>query len=182
MCILTVLSYQPKGATFDLDPGRITVVHVLSKRLPAEPINHRQGARRAIAIRLMSGLLALYWAVVLPFICWGAWATPGHPHSSPHFVFFEPLHTANQPAPATHTHTESARNAPQPALPASDPVNTGQSTPTLVIMLLVILIPSAVIMLFGWRRSALRVVQMLFPGDIVLPVSTPPPRPFAASA
>ena len=35
-------------------------------------------------------LMAGYYAVLLPFICWGALGTPGHPHSRPHFVFAPP--------------------------------------------------------------------------------------------
>lgn len=35
-------------------------------------------------------LMAGYFAVLLPFICWGALGTPGHPHSRPHFVFAPP--------------------------------------------------------------------------------------------
>lgn len=39
------------------------------------------------------------YAFVLPFICWGAQATPGHPHARPHFVFVDPpghTHLAEQ--------------------------------------------------------------------------------------
>lgn len=35
-------------------------------------------------------LMAGYYALLLPFICWGALGTPGHPHSRPHFVFAPP--------------------------------------------------------------------------------------------
>jgi len=31
------------------------------------------------------------YAFVLPLICWGAQATPGHPHLRAHFVFAEPI-------------------------------------------------------------------------------------------
>lgn len=33
---------------------------------------------------------ALFWGIGLPFICLGAIAEPGHPHTAPHFVFAEP--------------------------------------------------------------------------------------------
>jgi hypothetical protein len=33
---------------------------------------------------------AALFALVLPFICWGAQATPGHPHAMAHFVFAAP--------------------------------------------------------------------------------------------
>ncbi|MEZ4709932.1 MAG: hypothetical protein R3A44_22185 [Caldilineaceae bacterium] len=32
------------------------------------------------------------YAFVLPFICWGALAAPGHPHALPHPVFMDPPH------------------------------------------------------------------------------------------
>lgn len=34
--------------------------------------------------------LVAFYAFVLPFICFGAMATPGHPHARPHFVFTDP--------------------------------------------------------------------------------------------
>lgn len=40
-----------------------------------------------------------YFALILPFICWGAQATPGHLHTHAHFVFGPPsvpTHTAQQ--------------------------------------------------------------------------------------
>lgn len=158
--------------------------------------------------RLVSGLFAIYWGLILPFICWGAWATPGHPHSTPHFVFFEPLHAASQPAPVTTTqlaslvrwlgslcsgmigdppdalkiglttHQHDLTGAPQSTSPATEPASAGRSTPTLAIMLLVIVIPLAAIMLFGWRRYLVRIVQMPVTSGVVLPIPTPPPRPF----
>ena len=36
--------------------------------------------------------LAFLYAFVLPFICWGALAAPGHPHALPHLVFVDPPH------------------------------------------------------------------------------------------
>ena len=38
---------------------------------------------------ILAGYVALL-TFVMPFICWGAWAEPGHPHGSPHFVFATP--------------------------------------------------------------------------------------------
>ncbi len=46
------------------------------------------------------------YAFVLPLICWGAQATPGHPHARAHFVF------ANPPIvdPSPHAHLDQATN------------------------------------------------------------------------
>lgn len=38
----------------------------------------------------MQFFFAALYAFVLPFICAGAQATPGHPHARAHFVFVEP--------------------------------------------------------------------------------------------
>ncbi len=48
-------------------------------------------ARQAAIKTCALSLYIAYWALVLPFLCWGAWATPGHPHLHPHFVFSPPL-------------------------------------------------------------------------------------------
>lgn len=184
------------------------MVHVLSDRLSTQPINQRALRKSATSIRLVSILLAVYWGLVLPFICWGAWATPGHPHSSPHFVFFEPLHAAVQSAPITTaqlaslvsrlgslcsrsvseppnaqttglaTHQHNLTGAQQTAPPITEPASAGQSTPTLAIMLLVILIPLAAMTFLGWRRHVVSIVQMIFSSDVALPIPTPPPRVF----
>lgn len=41
---------------------------------------------------------ACFFVFVLPFICWGAVATPGHPHARPHFVFTAPELTTGAPS------------------------------------------------------------------------------------
>lgn len=41
--------------------------------------------------RLLLGCYASLFALVLPFICWGALAESGHPHRTPHFVFADPV-------------------------------------------------------------------------------------------
>ena len=46
------------------------------------------------AMDILHLLMAGYFAVLLPFICWGALGTPGHPHSRPHFVFAPPPQAA----------------------------------------------------------------------------------------
>lgn len=50
------------------------------------PIN----GKRDLFLRALHLFFAGLYAFVLPFICWGAQATPGHPHARAHFVFVEP--------------------------------------------------------------------------------------------
>lgn len=45
----------------------------------------------ALGQRLLLGCYVLLFALILPFICWGALAEPGHPHRTPHFVFADPV-------------------------------------------------------------------------------------------
>ena len=58
---------------------------------------------RRTALFILNGALALAFAFVLPFICWGVLASPSHPHALPHLVFAEPelvQHGDNHPASA----------------------------------------------------------------------------------
>lgn len=41
--------------------------------------------------RVLLGFYAALFGLVLPLICWGALAEPGHPHRFRHFVFAAPL-------------------------------------------------------------------------------------------
>jgi len=50
-------------------------------------------------------VLAGVFGLVLPFICWGAEATPGHPHMRAHFVFLPPTYSVDHVLPlATNAH------------------------------------------------------------------------------
>jgi hypothetical protein len=42
------------------------------------------------------------YAFVLPLICWGAQATPGHPHARAHFVFVDPEQQALDDVASLH--------------------------------------------------------------------------------
>lgn len=59
----------------------------------------RDERRRTASERWLRWLHLLFTAIfglVLPFICWGAEATPGHAHLRAHFVFLPPpAHSAN---------------------------------------------------------------------------------------
>ena len=79
-------------------------------------------------------LLNLFFAglfgLVLPFLCWGAQATPGHPHARAHFVFLAPEEHAHDSVPHDHGVAE---------LPP------GKATPSLlaIFMLLLIVLAAA---------------------------------------
>ena len=97
-------------------------------------------------------LLVGLYAFVLPFVCWGAQAAPGHPHALPHFVFAEPVMDQHEGGVTFAPQTDAARfrafladtfcgasHSPQPDSQVADPSHkpASQSTPTqLVIMTL----------------------------------------------
>lgn len=140
---------------------------------------------------------ALFLAFVLPFICWGAWATPGHPHSAPHFVFLSP--------PAAHVHgletspqsgfdrTFCGKFAPElaaalaipPALrdAATQPDAVDESTAaaqsrpdTSLVIGLLLLVLVAWWLPDGRRLLAARLAPGRGPTPFCAPVPTPPPR------
>jgi len=146
------------------------------------------------------GFFVLYWALVLPFLCWGAWATPDHPHAHPHFVFSAPsLAITTQPdghhertpglippgatcapAPLSDMHPPGHATAtgvpPCPA--ATDAGGTASQSlpPILVVTILTLVFTSTQlrpIRLPVRRECALAI---LFPPGYPSVVPTPPPR------
>ena len=142
--------------------------------------------------RLLYGLHLFYagfFALILPFICWGAQATPGHPHAVAHFVFAAPsksamMTTARLDAAAflasfggedvcSSTQSTSAhqRANETPQLPA------GRSAPTLLISILLLVATAAIPSLSSTLRPF---VHKWWsdppPGGLALLVPTPPPR------
>lgn len=135
----------------------------------------------------------LYFALGMPFICWGAVATPGHPHRLPHFVFAPPtlspaaqhtvgtqtgsqygmahVHGLTAPAPTQQAPAQTPSSADQPSNVA------GRSTPMAsAITLLTLLFVSA-----WWLPCSPRLSFMVTLGDLyVRPFApaplTPPPR------
>lgn len=122
--------------------------------------------RQRIAHGLVVGYVAL-WALVLPFICWGIWAEPGHGHAAPHFVF-----TA---APAT---THGPHHHPDHDAPHDDADGVARPT-TLVVTILVLVLGRGLLLLRPrldhWPQPA----RSLLPLQHILPIPTPPPRPAA---
>lgn len=134
-----------------------------------------------------------YFALGMPFICWGAVATPGHPHRLPHLVFAPPAismptlqpregHLGHGQHGVPHLHQQavakrtvtSPPTTPQPGQPSDV---TGRSTPAASAITLLTLI-----FVGAWRFQWLP--QFLFAfnlGDLYkrpfAPVPlTPPPR------
>jgi hypothetical protein len=128
---------------------------------------------RALLNLFFAGVLGL----VLPFVCWGAQATPGHPHARAHFVFWPP-----EMAHAGHAHsgalvTPSAAGGGSVHLPTDGVLPTGQSTPPLLAIFLLLFMTLVVLCLprddapgFACWRPALLARQIAPRRD------PPPPR------
>lgn len=144
----------------------------------------------------LCGLYAALFALVLPLICLGAMAQPGHPHRFPHFVFVDPVlvqanlltGAAGPPAPGTDTaHHVHVLGAPiddgptnvQAHLPstqtAEQPAGRAVSTLLLFSILAPLLHNAWVIAPIGQMQAVTRHNQP-FPESIVLAVPLPPPR------
>lgn len=133
----------------------------------------KPSARQAAIKTCALSLYIAYWAFVLPFLCWGAWATPGHPHLHPHFVFSPPLtaddmHDGPGAASPHQNHASSGDD---------QDVIAGESTPSigaLSVLALVVAPLSKQTDLQPVRYECAPVV--LFPPGHVVHVATPPPR------
>jgi hypothetical protein len=85
---------------------------------------------------------ALVWifALVLPWICWGAQATPGHPHLRAHFVFGTPPPLArNAQAAVRHAATALANGRAEHCTATSPSLSAGLSTPPVLAVTLLLL-------------------------------------------
>lgn len=113
----------------------------------------------------------VFLGAILPFVCWGAWAEPGHAHAGPHFVFATPR-------PAEHAVPEHAvpghdgHHAPEHA----DGV-AGQARPssTLVIASLLLLLGALPLLLRPMVTQA-RLHTAPGPRTHHPRIPTPPPR------
>lgn len=117
--------------------------------------------------QLLLGSYATLLGLVFPFICWGSWAEPGHPHRGPHFVFASPpgLHDHGHP----HEIDDPADG--DPARPA------GQARPsTLLLQLLPFLVAAASVLPAPYARQRCRHWQPLAGPQFVPAVPLPPPR------
>lgn len=82
-------------------------------------------------------LYVVFLGAVLPFICWGAWADPGHPHAGPHFVFADP------PLAHGHAHDHAHQATPDQDAATTDAAAQARPSTTLVIASLVLLLSAA---------------------------------------
>ena len=103
----------------------------------------RRRPQRALLNLYFAGVLGL----VLPFICWGAQATPGHPHARAHFVFWPP-----ELAHAGHAHsgalvTPSAASGGGVQLSTDGVLPAGQSTPSFLVIFLLLFMTFVVLFL-----------------------------------
>ncbi|MEZ4661355.1 MAG: hypothetical protein R2911_27715 [Caldilineaceae bacterium] len=130
-------------------------------------------------------LLAFYiglLGLVMPFICWGAYAEPGHPHARPHFVFMDPV--MDMPSiPMTLDHAASPSthmSMPMDPAPATQPANSapvGRSTPQLLLFALMVLLVGALWQIVRIDKQYLiHIGTALFAKPPRLNVPTPPPR------
>lgn len=126
----------------------------------------------------------LYLALVLPFICWGALANPGHPHAGAHFVFAAPpgvherqVHLATLENDICGNPALSGR-IPLPAFGnnASEDGPAGQSLPATMMALLVLAFFDAVAYFVRWMRLRVRLLAVCVETRFQPSVPTPPPR------
>lgn len=131
-----------------------------------------------------------FFALVLPFICWGAQATPGHPHGLAHFVFTPPSQTAlaatahldaaeylatfgqHDLCSTQRTTTPHQRATETPQLPP------GRSTPSLMVSLLLMLVAVALPSLSLTPHAPFHIFYGNDPppNGFAPVVPTPPPR------
>lgn len=132
-------------------------------------------------LRTLHLFYAGLFAFVLPFICWGAQATPGHPHARAHFVFVDPpmsmmLESATATKPAAHgAHAGDDSSAP---LPKPVQMPAGRSVPSALMITLLLLVGTLIAVLppktDGPGFFALFSVPTAAPFYALIP--TPPPR------
>lgn len=139
--------------------------------------------------------LVAFYAFVLPFICFGAMATPGHPHARPHFVFTDPPRIP-EALPSTVSGAEwlllnagawlctppdgasALSNATTNDAYSTTKSVAGRSAPaTLVLFSLLLFHVGQVILLAGLHpKGFTRTIGGLIPQMPELPPPCPPPR------
>ena len=154
----------------------------LRKRvLPTESLHYK----------LLAAAYTVLLGLVLPFICWGTLATPGHPHRMAHLVFFMPpmyaamqneARTLDDQAELAGQHDsmpmgDHAQHAVKQKAAAAQPI--GRSVPDELASAISIIAPLFIVQVllhFSPTRSILRLSHRntahLFDPTIV----TPPPR------
>ncbi len=139
--------------------------------------------RQALLRRWQGWLLGIYigfFALILPFICWGALADPSHPHTRNHFVFAEPPHVEDQNRVA-HIFSRFLAGNPingNSSLPdqTTAPMSSQATPDTLLITLLSLFI----VLLSSFQSTPtqlrLRVFNLPIASEYPLTIPTPPPQ------
>ena len=141
--------------------------------------SHRQTSLRSWQ-RWLLALHIAFFALILPFICWGTLVDPTHPHTHNHFVFAEPPHVDDQNSSAQlfsrflgdNRTVDKSSHAVTTTTPA-----TGQSTPdTLLITLLSLFVVLITSLQPETLRLRLWVFDPLFAHGHLPIIPTPPPQ------
>lgn len=151
--------------------------------------------RKRVSRGLLGGYV-FFFALIAPFICWGAAGDPTHPHANAHFVFAEPLGAHSEPvgiavnelpsvAPHAHgpgLHRPHTHVRPTYLLQSTTRTDTvaGQAVPaTILAQLLIVVAWGAIVIRKPMPQMAERMASPL-PMFLPLSVPTPPPRHLSA--
>lgn len=148
-----------------------TILPRLFKHKTAPARNNRPVADWGAGLLLF---YIVYLGLILPFVCWGAMGTPGHPHPVAHFVFAVPEtpHAIHAQIPGLAAFEEDAAH---PEQSHADP--TGQSRPdtTLISLILLVFVGAWLLGLRQPRRFSRLWTDHNW-RSVSLSIPTPPPR------
>lgn len=117
--------------------------------------------------RFILATMVVLWVGVLPWLCWGGWSTPGHPHATPHFVFAKPPFDSG----SYHLH---APDAPDPH--EQDELAGVARPDTLLLTLLAILVTTYRVVIGLRTHHFVRHLPNCWTHIATMTVPTPPPR------
>jgi len=175
---------------------------MMPEKRPAKQPGRSRRLSRAVPFwqRALLGFYIALFALILPLICWGALAEPGHPHRYPHFVFATPVLAmaqtgggpANRQQPALAAHRRNTPHGQHGAMqpPAdnqarmatvcnliADGIIPGRATPMLMAFSLLLLVFLRIWTVRRLDRSHFVLWQRPpFPESLFLPVPLRPPR------
>ena len=143
----------------------------------------RDGGGFPLRKRLFMIAYALFLGIGLPFICLGAIAEPGHPHTAPHFVFAEPANDRLADVAAHALQLATANDATvrfyelylKPIQPDSQPAGSATSSLLLFDVLTLTLLAAWTILRTD-RRHCVELISQPFPKSVVVSLPIPPPR------
>ncbi|MCB9139057.1 MAG: hypothetical protein H6642_11985 [Caldilineaceae bacterium] len=154
----------------------------------------QRGTHRIPLSAWFAGSYALFIGLILPFICWGALADPGHPHAGPHFVFTPPpVYGDAQPGAESDSQRQALLAsycgdagvsrafsawlaALEETVEEDDAGPVGQSLPDSLISLIMLAAAGFLLYTFVLVISTQRLTATPHGAGHLLPVPTPPPR------